>query len=228
MRRLLVVVAAAGLMTAASGAAPPPLKTLTQKTSYCLGLNIGRSIKQGGFEIDRDVLMRGVSDSLAGVKLALTDEEIRETMMAFQKGLQAKHGERRKTSADKNKTEGGAFLAANGAKEGIKTTASGLQYQVLREGKGPTPKASDTVVTHYRGTLLDGTEFDSSYGRGEPAKFPVNGVIPGWTEALQLMKVGAKWKLFVPSALAYGPRGAGRQIGPNATLVFEVELLEIK
>ena len=228
MRRLLVIVAAAVLTTSVFGAAAPPLDTLPQKASYCLGLNIGRSIKQEGMDIDAATLVRGIKDSLSGAKLALTDEQIRETMMAFQKQMRAKHEERLKTVADKNTKEGAAFLAANKAKEGVKTTASGLQYQVLKEGKGKSPKATDTVVTHYRGTLIDGTEFDSSHRRGEPAKFPVNGVIPGWTEALQLMKVGSKWKLFVPSAIAYGPRGAGRQIGPNATLIFEVELIEIK
>ena len=158
----------------------------------------------------------------------LSEEEMRTVMTAFQKEMAAKQAEMMKSQGEKNKKEGEAFLAENKKKEGVKTLASGLQYKVIKEGTGKTPKATDKVSTHYQGTLIDGTEFDSSYKRGEPATFPVNGVIPGWTEALQLMKVGSKWQLFVPSKLAYGEKGAGPIIGPNAVLIFTVELLAIK
>lgn len=157
----------------------------------------------------------------------MTENEVKEVMTAFQKGLAAKQAEKMKVIGEKNSKEGETFLAENKKKEGVKTTASGLQYKVITPGKGPMPKDTDTVSVNYRGTLIDGTEFDSSYKRGEAVSFPVNGVIKGWTEALQMMKVGSKWQLFIPSNLAYGDRGAGGQIGPNATLIFEVELLSI-
>ena len=158
----------------------------------------------------------------------MTEQEMKETLAGLQKELMEKQAERAKLLAEKNKKEGEAFLAANKTKEGVKTLPDGLQYKVIKEGTGKTPKADDTVVTNYRGTLIDGTEFDSSYKRGQPATFPVKGVIPGWTEALQLMKEGSKWELFIPSNLAYGERGAGNAIGPNATLVFEIELISVK
>ena len=164
---------------------------------------------------------------LAG-RVLLTEQEIREITTAFQKEMMAKQEELNKKLGEKNKKEGEVFLAENKKKEGVKTLPSGLQYKVIKAGTGKKPKLTDTVTTNYRGTLIDGTEFDSSYRRGQPASFPVNGVIPGWTEALQLMEEGAKWQLFVPPNLAYGDRGAGRQIGPNATLIFEVELISIQ
>jgi FKBP-type peptidyl-prolyl cis-trans isomerase FklB len=158
----------------------------------------------------------------------MTEQEIKETVTALQKDLQVKQQEQVKVLAEKNKKEGEAFLAGNKKKQGVITMPSGLQYKIMTDGKGKSPKATDMVTVNYKGTLIDGTEFDSSYKRGQPATFNVNGVIPGWTEALQLMKEGSKWQLFVPSNLAYGERGAGGPIGPNAVLIFEVELISIK
>jgi len=165
---------------------------------------------------------------LAGGKTLLTQEEAQAALMEVQNELRKKQQEKMQVAGEANKKEGEAFLAANKAKEGIVTLPSGLEYKILKEGTGPKPTASDSVVCNYRGTLINGTEFDSSYKRGQPATFPVNGVIKGWTEALQLMPVGSKWQLFVPSSLAYAERGAGGDIGPNATLIFEVELLSIQ
>jgi FKBP-type peptidyl-prolyl cis-trans isomerase FklB len=203
-------------------------KTVIEKVSYGIGLNIGKNFKKDGIEVDLELLVKGVKDALAGSKPLLSDAEIREAMTAIQKELQAKQADRAKNAGEKNKKEGEDFLAENKKKEGVKTTKSGLQYKVIKAGTGKTPKAADTVVTHYRGTLIDGTAFDSSYDRGEPATFPVGKVIKGWTEALQLMTVGSKWQLFIPSALAYGEDGAGDDIGPNSVLIFEIELVAIK
>ncbi len=197
------------------------LKSLKEKASYAMGLNMGNWIKSNGFEFDVKLLTRGLQDAVDNAKPLLSPQEAESAMKEFQT-------ESRKLSTDKNKAVGGQFLTDNAKKPGVVTLPSGLQYKIITEGAGPKPKATDTVVTNYRGTLIDGTEFDSSYSRNEPAEFPVNGVIKGWTEALQLMGVGAKWELFVPSELAYGERGAGGKIGPHATLIFEVELLQIK
>ena len=204
--------------------APP--KDKKEKTGYAIGVNIGADMKRMSIEIDADMVAQGIKDIYAG-KLKLSDEEIRTTLTELNKEMQSKENERMKILGEKNKKEGEAFLAENKKKEGVKTLPSGLQYKVIKEGTGKVPKATDTVTTNYRGTLIDGTEFDSSYKRGQPASFPVNGVIPGWTEALQLMKTGSKWQLFIPSNLAYGERGSGT-IGPNAVLVFEIELLAVK
>ncbi|MDI7258626.1 MAG: FKBP-type peptidyl-prolyl cis-trans isomerase [Thermodesulfobacteriota bacterium] len=174
-----------------------------------------------------DVLLRGVKDAISGNKPLLTEQEVGETMAAFQKEMKAKQEEMMKKTGEKNKKEGEVFLAGNKKKEGVVTLPSGLQYRVIKNGSGKKPKLTDTVTTHYKGTLIDGTEFDSSYQRGQPASFQVNGVVAGWTEALQRMEEGAKWQLFVPSQLAYGERGAG-PIGPNATLIFEVELISVQ
>ena len=228
MGRLLVTLAVLGTALTVLGGEGPTLETQTHKASYCLGLSLGKNIKQDAGEVDTEAFVRGVRDGLAGAQPALADAEMREVMAAFQKTMQDKRAQRLQTIAEKNKLEGEAYLAENGKKEGVKTTRSGLQYETLKRGTGATPKATDTVITHYRGTLIDGTEFDSSHKRGQPATFPVNGVIGGWTEALQLMKVGGKWRIVVPSALAYRERGAGRLIGPHATLIFEIELLQIK
>jgi FKBP-type peptidyl-prolyl cis-trans isomerase FklB len=203
------------------------LKTQKDKLSYAIGMDMGGSLKRNSIDVDIDALVKGLKDALAGGKMMMTEQEQRETLMAFQKEFQAKQQEKMKALAEKNKKEGEAFLAENKKKQGIKILPSGLQYKIITEGKGASPKETDTVTVNYRGTLIDGTEFDSSYKRNEPATFPVKGVIKGWTEAIQLMKEGAKWQLFIPSDLAYGERGAGGTIGPNATLIFEVELLKI-
>lgn len=204
------------------------LKTPRDKVSYIVGVQIGTQLKNDSMDVDPALVGKGIRDALEGNKLAVSDQEARDVMTTFQREHAAKVAADKKMQGDKNKKEGDAFLAENKKKEGVKTTPSGLQYKVLKEGTGKTPKATDTVTTHYRGTLVDGKEFDSSYKRGEPAMFQVNKVIPGWTEALQLMKVGSKWQLFIPSQLAYGDRGAGSMIGPNATLIFEVELVSVK
>ncbi|MBI5196011.1 MAG: FKBP-type peptidyl-prolyl cis-trans isomerase [Nitrospirae bacterium] len=205
----------------------PALKTQKDKVSYAIGLKIGTDIKNQSIDIDPNILAKGVSDALISGKLLLTDDELRETLTALQKDLSTKQQEHIQALLDKNKNEGTAFLEGNKKKEDVKTTPSGLQYKVIKEGTGKTPKASDTVKVNYSGKLINGTEFDSSYKRGEPVTFQVGGVIAGWTEALQLMKEGAKWQLFIPSNLAYGETGAGNVIEPNSVLIFEVELLSI-
>jgi FKBP-type peptidyl-prolyl cis-trans isomerase FklB len=204
--------------------------------SYAIGMNVGQSMKSDGLEIDVDSFVQGLRDALQAAKPRYTEEQLQAALQTLQRDLQAKQQQRQQAAqqrmqaaGEKNRREGQAFLAKNKTAAGVKTTVSGLQYQVLRAGKGASPKATDTVKVHYEGTLLDGTVFDSSIKRKEPIEFPVNGVIAGWTEALQLMKPSDKWKLFIPSDLAYGAQGApGGTIGPNATLVFEVELLEVK
>ncbi len=193
------------------------LKNQKEKVSYIIGMDIGNNLKKQSVDADPNSLLRGIQDALSGAKPLLSQEQIQETMVAFQKEM-----------AEKQKQRGEAFLSENKKKEGVKTLPSGLQYKVIKAGTGKKPKASDTVTVNYRGTLIDGTEFDSSLRRGQPATFPVSGVIPGWTEALQLMAEGAKWQLFVPPNLAYGERGAGGLIGPNATLIFEVELISVQ
>lgn len=200
------------------------LKNQKDKISYIIGMDIGNNLKKNLIDIDPNILVQGVKDALSSTKPLLTEKEIQETMAAFQKELMAKQEE----VAKKNKTEGEAFLAENKKKEGVKALPSGLQYKVVKAGTGKKPKLTDTVTAHYRGTLINKTEFDSSYTRGKPVSFPVAGVIPGWTEALQLMEEGAKWQPLIPPNLAYGERGAGRDIGPNATLIFEIELISIQ
>jgi FKBP-type peptidyl-prolyl cis-trans isomerase FklB len=215
-----------------SSTAAAPLTTRKQKFSYALGMNIanglGANLKKQGVDVDWSLLAQGLKDGASGAKTRLTEDEAKAVLNEVQNDVRKEQQEKMKEAADKNKTEGQAFLAANKDKEGVKTLASGLQYKVMTEGTGPKPTAADTVVCNYRGTLINGTEFDSSYKRGEPATFPVSGVIKGWTEALQLMNVGSKWQLFIPSDLAYGERGAGAEIGPDSTLIFEVELISIK
>jgi FKBP-type peptidyl-prolyl cis-trans isomerase FklB len=214
----------------------PALKDQKDKVSYSIGMDIGRNIKRQQLDINVDALAAGIRDTMTGDKTALSDEEAREVMNAYRTEMQSKQQSMAKEQGEKNKKEGEAFLAENAKKEGVKThtvklpngTNAVLQYKILTPGSGPKPSTNDTVITHYRGTLIDGTEFDSSYKRGEPATFPVTGVIKGWTEALLLMSVGSKWQLFIPSDLAYGERGAGRQIGPNATLIFDIELIGIQ
>ena len=227
-RLAMAMCAAVALSGAAFAADAPELKSDKEKISYSIGMDIGGNLKRGSVEVDPDVLAKGLKDSYGGGKTLLTEDEARKTIADFQQALRAKQAETMKNLAEKNKVDGEKFLAENAKKEGVKTLQSGLQYKEITRGTGKSPKTTDTVTTHYKGTLIDGTEFDSSYKRGEPASFPVSGVIAGWTEALQLMKEGAKWQLFVPSNLAYGERGAGRDIGPNATLIFEVELISVK
>jgi len=208
----------------------PELKLDTPKSriSYTIGVNIGQDFKSQKLDIDADVLMEGIKDSMAGKELRLTEEQMASEIQAFQQDMQAKMMVEMEAQAAKNKTEGESFLAENAKKEGVVVTASGLQYKVLEAGEGDSPVPSDVVTVHYRGTLVDGTQFDSSYDRGQPATFPVGGVIAGWTEALQLMKPGAKWQLVIPADLAYGERGAGQVIGPNSTLLFDVELISVE
>ncbi|MBA3065249.1 FKBP-type peptidyl-prolyl cis-trans isomerase [bacterium] len=203
------------------------MKTQKNKASYTVGWDIGTNIKSQGVDLDVELLTDGLEDALAGKKSLLTEEERRNTMQELSEELQKRQSEISRESAGKNKTEGEEFLKMNLSKEGVKTTASGLQYKVIKKGTGAAPTKNDTVTVNYSGTLIDGTEFDSSYKRGQPATFPVGGVIRGWTEALQLMKAGAKYELFIPSELGYGERGSGRTIGPNAVLIFTVELISV-
>jgi FKBP-type peptidyl-prolyl cis-trans isomerase len=204
------------------------LKTQKDKVSYALGMNLGTNLHKEAVEVDPAIVLRGLKDALASGKMLLTEDEARAVLTQLQTEVRGKQQEKMKVAGEMNKKESVEFLAANKAKEGVVTLPSGLQYKILTAGTGPKPAVSDTVVCNYRGTLISGTEFDSSYKRGQPASFPVNGVIKGWTEALQLMPVGSKWQLFVPSELGYGDRGAGADIGPGATLIFEVELLSIQ
>jgi FKBP-type peptidyl-prolyl cis-trans isomerase len=203
-------------------------KTQKDKVSYAIGMNVGATLHRQGIDIDPKVVQQGLQDALAGGKMLLSEEEERAVLTELQADMRKKQQEKMQQAAEANKKEGDAFLTANKGKDGVVTLPSGLQYKIITSGTGPKPSASDSVVCNYRGTLIDGKEFDSSYKRGQPATFPVSGVIKGWTEALQLMPVGSKWQLFVPSDLAYGERGQGGDIGPNATLVFEVELISIE
>ncbi len=209
-----------------------PLTTRKQKFSYALGMDIGTkvggSLKQQSVEVDPALVSQGLKDAMAGSKTRLTQDEAQAVLKEVQTEVGKQRQEKMAAAAAKNKTEGDTFLAANKGKQGVVTLPSGLQYKILTAGTGPKPAATDTVVCNYRGTLIDGKEFDSSYKRGQPATFGVSQVIKGWTEALQLMPVGSKWQLFIPSTLAYGERGAGADIGPDSTLIFEVELLSIQ
>src|SRR6202030_1735292 len=214
--------------TATGAKTPLALKTDKDKVSYAIGVNIGKSMRKDTVDIDPAIFSRGMKDALSGGKLLLTDEEMKVALTKLQTDLRAKQEQAAQKAGEINKKAGDDFLAQNKTKEGVVALPNGLQYKILKEGTGPKPSATDSVVCNYRGTLLDGTEFDSSYKRGQPATFPVSGVIKGWTEAVQRMPVGSKWQLFVPADLAYGNRGAGPDIGPNATLIFEVELLSIQ
>jgi FKBP-type peptidyl-prolyl cis-trans isomerase FklB len=217
------------LLAGQTGAAEKmTLKTEKEKLSYTMGVEAGSNMKRQSVDIDPDVLLQGLKDAFSGSALLMSEEEMLAVKNVFRKGMMTKQAEETKKLAEKNKKEGEVFLEENKKKEGVKTLPSGLQYKVITEGTGKSPKAADTATVNYRGTLVDGTEFDSSYKRGQPETFPINGVIPGWTEALQLMKEGAKWQIVIPSNLAYGEKGAGGIIGPNATLIFEVELISIK
>ncbi len=224
MKRFIIIASASLIAFPLFGQEKSPqLKDQKDKVSYSIGMQIGFNLKRQKVDINSDVLAAGIKDSLAD-KPQLTPDQVKDVMAQFEKDMEQKQ----KQLGDKNKTEGAKFLEENKSKPGVKTTASGLQYKVEKEGTGAPPKATDMVTVNYRGTLIDGTEFDSSYKRGQPATFPVNGVIKGWTEALQLMKKGAKYQLFIPSNLAYGERAMGPDIGSNSTLIFEVELMDVK
>ena len=204
------------------------LGTLQQKASYSYGVDVANRLKQQGIELDISALNRGIADAYNGNALVLGDEERLQAKTEFQAQLRDSLVKKQQEIAKKNLEAGKAFLAENAKKPGVITTESGLQYKILATGDGPQPKENDTVTTHYKGTLIDGRVFDSSYDRGKPATFPVSGVIKGWTEALQLMHVGDKWQLFIPSDLAYGPTRRSELIEPNSTLIFEIELLDVK
>jgi FKBP-type peptidyl-prolyl cis-trans isomerase FklB len=208
----------------------PELKLDTPKNriSYTIGVNIGKDFKTQKMDVDADVLLLGLKDGMGDKELRLTDEEMTSEIETFQKEMQAKMAAEMEALVAKNKVEGDAFLAENAKKEGVVVTESGLQYKILEPGEGDSPQLADVVTVNYRGSLIDGTQFDSSFDRGQPATFPVGGVIAGWTEALQLMKPGAKWQLVIPADLAYGERGAGQVIGPNATLLFDVDLISVE
>jgi len=214
--------------TTAKTTQPVTLTTQKDKLSYAIGMNIGQSMKKDSLDIDPAILARGLKDALTGAKPLLTDEEAKAVMTEFRTAMMKKKEAEAQHISETNKQAGQQFLAANKNKEGVVALPSGLQYKILKEGTGPKPTAADTVVCNYRGTLLDGTEFDSSYKGGQPAAFGVTQVIKGWTEALLLMPAGSKWQVFVPAELAYGERSPGGAIGPNSTLIFEIDLLSIK
>ncbi|WP_146400034.1 FKBP-type peptidyl-prolyl cis-trans isomerase [Pseudobythopirellula maris] len=219
---------AAQSQPAAGEQAANPEAVFMQQVSYCIGLQIGGNLKKDGIPVDPQGLLQGITDSLRGVEPQLTEEQQAAVMGRFQQLMQLKAQETAGPMASDNQTKGEAFLAENKQKPGVQVTESGLQYRVVEQGTGPSPSATDTVRCHYEGTLIGGEVFDSSYKRGQPATFPVNRVIAGWTEALQMMKVGGKWEVFLPSEIAYGESGAPGAIGPNETLIFTIELLGIE
>jgi len=229
MANRFVMILFAGFL---AGSAPaqdaPALKSQKEKLSYALGMDLGNQFRRQSTDVDPALLYQGLKDALAGGKTLLTEEETRAIIAVLQNELAKKQAEANKILAEKNQKEGEAYLAANKGKEGIVVLPSGLQYKILKQAEGTKPAADDTVVCHYRGTLIDGTEFDSSYKRNQPATFAVKGIIKGWTEALQLMTVGSKWQLWIPAELAYGERARSNIIGPNSTLIFEVELISIQ
>lgn len=213
--------APAGKITKAS------LKTDADKLNYAVGVEIGKNVKRNGLPLNDAIFMKGIHDGAEEAEPLLTEEEMREAKTNHSKAQREQRKKEREEAGKKNKEEGEKFLAENKTKEGVVTTESGLQYKIITEGKGEKPAETDRVKVNYKGTLIDGTEFDSSYKRGKPASFSVNRVVKGWTEALQLMPVGSKWQVFIPSDLGYGERGAGAKIGPNSVLIFEMELVEI-
>lgn len=244
MKKVMIIIAVAAFF-ASSCAAPKPapkkeitkadLKTEDDKVSYGIGFSMGSNFRKEEMGMNLEILQKGIEDGFTGGERILNEEELKNTMMAFQQKMRTKKQaqrmemmQERKKQGEANKEKGEKFLAENKTKEDVVTLKSGLQYKILKKGTGASPKATDTVQCHYKGTTIDGKEFDSSHKRGEPAKFALNRVIKGWTEGLQLMKVGGKWQFFVPSELAYGERGAGQNVGPNEVLIFEVELLGIE
>ncbi|MEQ9401225.1 MAG: FKBP-type peptidyl-prolyl cis-trans isomerase [Longimicrobiales bacterium] len=211
----------------AGGGGTAALDTDDQKASYAIGLDMGRNLQPAESRLDMDALLRGLRDAMAENEPALPQEELNTALQVFSQAIQAEQAAQRDSMATANAEAGEAYLAENAAKEGVTVTESGLQFEVLEPGTGATPTAEDNVRLNYRGTLIDGTEFDSSYTRGEPATFPVGGLIPGFTEGLMMMQVGGSYRMVIPSDLAYGPQGSQGAIGPNATIIFEVELLEV-
>ena len=228
IRAWMAVLGVMLLAAQAMAADAPALKTQKEKVSYGIGVDVAINIQRLGMDIDTDVLVKGLRDVLSGGKPQMSETELNATMSAYHEELRLKMVQALQVAAEKNKKEGEAFLAENKTKEGVVVLPSGLQYKVLKEGDGRKPTDTDMVECNYRGTLVNGTEFDSSYRTGKSATFKVAGVIPAWSEALKLMPVGSKWQLFVPPQLAYGERGTGRDIGPYATLIFDVELLAVK
>jgi FKBP-type peptidyl-prolyl cis-trans isomerase FklB len=226
--RWTAMILAAALMVVSCAQEAAVLKTEKDKLSYALGMDIGGQFKTRGVDVNPAVFAKGFQDALSGGKTAMTPEETKAAITALQQSLAARQAAEAKAAADRNRAECDAFLAANKTKEGVVTLASGLQYKVITMGAGRKPAATDEVVCQYRGTLVNGKEFDSSFKRGEPATFRVGQVIKGWTEVLQLMPAGSKWQVFIPPSLAYGERGSGPDIGPNALLIFEIELVSIK
>ncbi|MEO5929286.1 MAG: FKBP-type peptidyl-prolyl cis-trans isomerase [Candidatus Kapaibacterium sp.] len=228
MKLLITSVLCLGFMSlAASAQQNVPLKTTVDSVSYSIGLDIGTNLKDQAIDVNVAALARGLNDAMGSGSKAMSPQDIQRVMTAFKNEMQSRQSALAAKAGDKNAKECQDFLAKNKTRKGVITLPSGLQYEVIKNGTGATPKATDKVKVHYTGTLIDGTVFDSSVERGQPLDISVNGVIKGWTEALQLMKVGSKWKLFIPADLAYGPQGAGGKIGPNAALIFEVELLEV-
>ncbi len=223
----LVACALVTLSLAAVAEDEEPLSSPAAKNSYAVGASLGGSVRQLTIEMDHKIVLQGFEDALSGTKLLMSAEDVRATVLQLQREAKEKKGLVTKALSDKNLKDGEAFLAANKGTKGVVVLPSGLQYRILKAGKGNKPTLQDKVVCHYRGTLIDGTEFDSSYARQQPTTFSVARVVKGWTEALQLMSVGSKWQLFIPANLAYGERGSSR-IGPNATLIFEVELIAIQ
>lgn len=236
MKKSIVLILLAALVAApsafaqgeAAGEQPAKPETTDDRAAYAIGLNMGSTMKAQGVDLDLDYLVQGLEDGLAGTDPVLSQEEIQTAMQEFQQTMMAKQQEMAQAEGEKNTAAGNAFREQNGAREGVETTDSGIQYEVLTAGDGPMPTASDRVRVHYKGTLVDGEQFDSSYDRGQPAVFPVGGVIQGWQEVIQLMPVGSKWKVVIPPELAYGERGSPPVIGPQSTLVFEIELLGIE
>jgi FKBP-type peptidyl-prolyl cis-trans isomerase FklB len=224
-RAMLLVAFLSGICLAGE---TPELKDEKGKISYSVGYQVGGDFKRQGVELDPELLVKGMQDAAVGAEPRIPPQEMRKTLVELKRKVEADERKRRREQAGKHRAEGEAFLAANGKKEGVVTLPSGLQYKVLAAGKGKSPNPTDNVTVHYRGTLVDGTEFDSSYKRNAPATFGIDRVIAGWKEALPMMKEGAKWQLFVPSKLAYGEQGSGSKIPPDSTLIFEVELISVQ
>ena len=230
MKKIALIALSAGIISCQSTLEKQPLEFITgiDSVSYSIGADIGESFKQQSLGLSPAFLSKGIEDAMNNGEQMMTKAAMQECLQKFQEEKMNQQSSEKTAGSDQNKIDGEAFLAANKTKEGVITTESGLQYKVITKGTGATPKKTDTVETHYRGTLINGKEFDSSYSRGKTASFGVSRVIAGWTQALLMMKVGAKWQLYIPPDLAYGARGAGGDIGPNATLIFDIELISIK